>query len=297
MTIQEAYREGRKDLREAGIAEADLDAWYLLEYVSGISRTQFYSHPEKELSEEEKIRYAHCLRKRRERVPIQHITGTQEFMGLPFLVNDSVLIPRQDTEILVEEGLKLIRTGRLPCYKGQLPVLDLCTGSACVLLSILHHATDEKKCVSDMELARIQGVGADISEKALNVAAKNAHCLGISAQFVKGDLFENVSGRFSMILSNPPYIPTEEIDHLQEEVRFYDPRIALDGKEDGLFFYRSIIGESKNYLLPGGYLIFEIGSSQANEVAYLMSQAGYGDIVVKKDLAGLDRVVSGRYIK
>ena len=121
--------------------------------------------------------------------------------------------------------------------------------------------------------------------------------MGIDAEFIQGDLFENISGTFGVILSNPPYIRTEEIESLQDEVRLHDPRLALDGKEDGLYFYRRIIRESRDYLLPGGYLMFEIGYDQAEDVGNLMSEAGYADITVKKDLVGLDRVVCGRYIR
>ena len=137
-------------------------------------------------------------------------------------------------------------------------------------------------------------VGSDISKEALAVAVENAKKLGIEAKFVQGDLFENVEGSFDMILSNPPYIRTSEIERLQEEVRFHDPIKALDGKEDGLYFYRIIVKESRQYLKRGGWLIFEIGSDQAEAVKTLLQEAGYENIEVKKDLAGLDRVVIGK---
>ena len=155
-------------------------------------------------------------------------------------------------------------------------------------LSMLHYVRRKRKI-------DIYGVGSDISKEALAVAVENAKKLGIEAKFVQGDLFENVEGSFDMILSNPPYIRTSEIERLQEEVRFHDPIKALDGKEDGLYFYRIIVKESRQYLKRGGWLIFEIGSDQAEAVKTLLQEAGYENIEVKKDLAGLDRVVYGMY--
>ena len=246
----------------------------------------FYAYPEKELTEEEKIQYEECIKRRAERIPLQHITGVQEFMGLPFLVNEHVLIPRQDTEVLVEQALCLLEKEKK--HKEIVRILDLCTGSGCILLSMLHYVRRKRKI-------DIYGVGSDISKEALAVAVENAKKLGIEAKFVQGDLFENVEGSFDMILSNPPYIRTSEIERLQEEVRFHDPIKALDGKEDGLYFYRIIVKESRQYLKRGGWLIFEIGSDQAEAVKTLLQEAGYENIEVKKDLAGLDRVVYGMY--
>lgn len=287
MTLAGAYTEGRERLNRAGVPEADLDAWYLLEYVSGVGRASFYADPNREMEEGGYEEYLACLEKREARIPLQHITGSQEFMGLSFHVDEHVLIPRQDTEILVEEALELLKKDPVADREGKLRILDMCTGSGCILISVLHYMR-KGAC-------NIEGTGADLSEDALAVAKKNAVSLGAEARFVQGDLFENVSGRFGMILSNPPYIPSAEIETLQEEVRLHDPRAALDGREDGLYFYRRITEESKEYLLSGGYLIFEIGCSQAEEVSGMMRQAGFTDIIVKKDLAGLDRVVYGRY--
>ena len=215
-----------------------------------------------------------------------NIQFVQEFMGLPFLVNEHVLIPRQDTEVLVEQALCLLEKEKK--HKEIVRILDLCTGSGCILLSMLHYVRRKRKI-------DIYGVGSDISKEALAVAVENAKKLGIEAKFVQGDLFENVEGSFDMILSNPPYIRTSEIERLQEEVRFHDPIKALDGKEDGLYFYRIIVKESRQYLKRGGWLIFEIGSDQAEAVKTLLQEAGYENIEVKKDLAGLDRVVYGMY--
>lgn len=276
LTLQQIYREGKETLERAGIAEAELDAWYLLEYVTGISRASYYGDPGRVVSEEDLCRYRECIEKRAVHIPLQHITGEQEFMGLSFRVNDQVLIPRQDTETLVEEALKYAMPG--------MRVLDLCTGSGCILISLLHFCPG------------LTGVGSDISAEALKMARTNGQRLHVEerAQWLCGDLFEKVAGAFDLIISNPPYIRSAEIEELQEEVRLYDPRIALDGAEDGLLFYRRIIEESKSYLKNGGRLLFEIGCDQGRDVAELLENAGYTEVSVKKDLAGLDRVAAGR---
>lgn len=279
LEIQAAYREGCKRLKAAGVPDAGLDAWYLLENVTGISRAFYYGHPEYEISEEEEEQYFSYIGKRCARVPLQHLTGEQEFMGLPFYVNEHVLIPRQDTEILVETALER----KLPGMK----ILDMCTGSGCILVSLLKHKP----------LKGISGVGCDISSEALLAAERNAkrHC--VDAAFLQGDLFEALpeGERFDLIVSNPPYIPTADIEGLMEEVRVHDPRIALDGKEDGLFFYRRIAKESAGYIKKGGWLLFETGCGQTEAVSAMMREQGYTGVSVKKDLAGLDRVVYGMY--
>ena len=275
LTLQQIYREGTSKLKEAGIREAALDAWYLLEFATGISKASYYGDPDKEIKEEEAARYLGYIEIRKSRIPLQHITKEQAFMGYPFYVDEHVLIPRQDTETLAEEALKVLKPG--------MEVLDLCTGSGCILISLM------KMCKG------LYGTGSDISEEALEVARKNACRLEVNATFIRSSLFEHISGRYDLIVSNPPYIRTSVIQELQEEVRLHDPFIALDGKEDGLYFYREIIKAGGGYLKPGGYLMFEIGYDQGTEVASLMEKHGYRNIMVKKDLAGLDRVVSGMY--
>lgn len=284
LTLTQLYKEGAKKLKDAGIGDAVLDAWYLLEYVTGISKAMYYADPEREVSPESAQKYMEYIEKRSGRIPLQHITGEQGFMGYSFLVNEHVLIPRQDTEVLVEEAMKVIRPG--------MRILDMCTGSGCILLSILK-MEKERYYISDLE-----GTGADISGDALKVAEKNRERLGVDATFLQSDLFENISGEemYDVIVSNPPYIQTSVIEGLEEEVRLHDPYIALDGKEDGLFFYRKIIEDAKKYLKPHGWLLFEIGYDQAEAINQLMEAAGFEQIIVKKDLAGLDRVVSGRLL-
>lgn len=296
MTLKDAYNAAKKELETAGILEAALDAWYLLEYVVGITRTVYFAEPGKTIDDGQYREYMELTAKRASRIPLQHLTGEQEFMGLTFQVNENVLIPRQDTEILVETALELIQKEGVPVSGKILRLLDLCTGSGCILISLMHYL--RKKGAGSRagySILDVQGVGADISEQALATAKKNAAMHQIEASFEQGDLFETVSGTFGMILSNPPYIRTAEIGRLQEEVRLHDPVCALDGKEDGLYFYRRIVEESRQYLEKGGILIFEIGYDQAEDVTELMDQAGFSDIRIRKDLAGLDRVVFGRY--
>lgn len=277
LTLQTLYREGQIQLKDSGIEEYQLDAWYLLEYVTGISKASYYGDPNRELSAAQAEEYRKCIEKRSERIPLQHITGVQEFMGHEFFVNEHVLIPRQDTEILVEHALDKVEDGK--------KVLDMCTGSGCILLSILKRY-------------QVQGTGADISSEALQVAERNRKHLALpQVEWLQSDLFEKIEEKYDVIVSNPPYIQTGVIESLQEEVRLHDPYIALDGKEDGLYFCRRIIEDAKAYLEDGGWLLFEIGYDQAEPVTRLMEQAGYSEIHVKKDLSGLDRVAGARYNK
>lgn len=293
MTYRELYDKGCCVLTTAGIEEAALDARLLLEYVCHTDRNELLVHGERPVKEEQGEMYLQLIEKRRERIPLQHLTGEQDFMGLTFLVNEHVLIPRQDTEILAEAVLKELHDG--------MSILDMCTGSGCILISLLHYTNG------------CQGVGADISEKALEVAGENARRLlgqdvsalqkiglsdeqGNGATFLQSDLFENITGKYDVIVSNPPYIRSKVIPTLMPEVREHEPLQALDGADDGLRFYRQIIAESRAYLARGGKLYFEIGFDQAEAVSGLMRKAGFQEVTVLKDYAGLDRVVYGTYI-
>lgn len=281
MTLLEAYRDGTARLAEAGIADAHLDAWYLLDHVTGISRAMYYVRQNETMPEPEWQKYAELIRKRAGRIPLQHITGQQEFMGLVFAVNEHVLVPRQDTEVLVETVQQYLRSG--------MDILDLCTGSGCILVSLC-------KCpAAAYDATTLRGTGSDISKEALRVAEENAKNHGVDVALVQSDLFEQIAGIYDVIVSNPPYIPTKEIEELEEEVRLHDPMLALDGREDGLYFYRKITEESPSHLKDGGMLFFEIGCDQAEAVSELMREAGFAQVKVKKDLAGLDRVVFGVY--
>lgn len=273
MTYREAIGLGEKILIMAGIADAKTDAWMLLEMAAKIDRNYYYMHMDDEITKEQLEEYEWVLKKRSEHIPLQYIVGETEFMGLPFKVNSSVLIPRQDTETLVEEALKVAKPG--------MKVLDMCTGSGCIIISILHYGKE------------LEGYASDISRHAINVAKENAKLNQVAVSFETGDLFDHIKGKYDIIVSNPPYIRTEEIAKLMPEVQNFEPYDALDGKEDGLFFYRRIVEQAGNYLNPGGHLLFEIGYDQGEDVSELMEQAGFKNVRVIKDLAGNDRVVTG----
>lgn len=273
MNYRKLYETGKDRLEKAGIQEAALDARLLLEEVCRTDRNTLLVHGDRAVTEEEETQFRIFIERRSTHEPLQQITGWQEFMGLRFSVTEDVLVPRQDTETLVEEVMRYLRDG--------MEILDVCTGSGCILLSLLRYSNG------------CRGVGCDISEKALAVAGQNAKELGISAQFIQSDLFESIEGRFEYIVSNPPYIRKDMIPTLMEEVRDHEPLIALDGGEDGLDFYRKITREATEHLYSGGMLFFEIGYDQGEAVKNLLLEDGYTDVEVHQDLAGLDRVVTG----
>ena len=277
MTYREAVNYGSQMLAMADIAESKTDAWLLLEMACRIDRSFYYLHMEEELPEEQFSEYEIALKKRAEHVPLQYITGETEFMGLKFRVNSGVLIPRQDTETLVEEVLKAVKPG--------MRVLDLCTGSGCVIVSILHNAEN------------VEGFATDISRQALNVAKENARLNETSVIFERSDLFDHVTGTFYMIVSNPPYIPTDVIEGLEPEVRDYEPRMALDGSEDGLLFYRRIAAEGRPYLKDGASVYLEIGHDQGEAVKEILEEAGFTKVRIIKDTAGKDRVAAAVWKK
>lgn len=282
MTYKEFYEYGKQKLEAAGVVEAALDARLLLEYICRTDRNELILHADRERSSMEEQFYRTVIEKRADRVPLQYIVGEQEFMGLRFKVNEQTLIPRQDTEILVEEALHRLSDG--------MRILDLCTGSGCILLSLLKYSNE------------CEGVGIDISKKALMIARENAEWLQMEAAFLEGDLFaplaDFVSDKttdrlFDMVVSNPPYIPTAVIDTLMPEVREHEPVMALDGGEDGLSFYRKIVAEAPNHMRKGASLLFEIGCEQGEAVMSLMQKTGFEQVEIFRDYAGLDRVISG----
>ena len=280
MTYRECYEQGCRTLQAAGIEEAALDARLLLEAVCGTDRNDLLVHGEQPVAPEAEEKYLNWIRQRAEHIPLQQLTGEQGFMGLTFSVNEHVLIPRQDTEILVEEVLKELHDG--------MRVLDMCTGSGCILLSLLHYSND------------CEGLGVDLSAEALKVAGRNVLKVltpekAEHAHFLQSDLFEKVEGKFEIIVSNPPYIASAEVEKLMPEVRDHEPRMALDGTEDGLLFYRRIIKEAGKHLVNSGMLFFEIGYDQGQAVSELMRAGGYREVQVVQDYAGLDRVVLGTY--
>ena len=274
MTYKQALEKGIKLLEAERIIDARIDAWYLLSYVSQLTKAKYFLVQNEEIDELTLFKYKEVLLKRSEHVPLQHITGEQEFMGINFWVNEHVLIPRQDTETLVEEALKVTPSGS--------HVLDLCTGSGCVIISLVVLGQG------------IIGAGIDISDEAIAVARDNGNRLAPGRiDFIKGNLWNPVLGKYNTIVSNPPYIPTEDIKGLAEEVKDHEPLIALDGAEDGLFFYRQIVGHAAEYLASDGWLLVEIGFDQGPDVYALFVENGFKDVEVVKDLAGNNRVVKG----
>ena len=273
MTYRELFEYGKKQLEDAGIEEAALDARLLLEYICHTDRNALLVHGDSVRSDLEEQFYRMVIEKRAQRIPLQHITGQQEFMGLTFKVNEHVLIPRQDTEILVEEAMRYLSDG--------MRILDICTGSGCILLSLLKYSNE------------CEGLGVDISDDALAVARENAQNLGLEAEFRHSDMLEKVECKFDMIVSNPPYIETAVIDTLMPEVREHEPMLALDGREDGLYFYRRIVEQCTSYMTRGARLFFEIGYDQGEAVKNMMIHKGFCEVEIIKDYAGLDRVVTG----
>ena len=279
MNYKDAYLNATEELTRAGISEAKLDARLLLEYVCATDHSALLTHPERELTEAEEKTYEGYIQRRVSREPVAYILGNWEFMGLNFKVSSDVLIPEQDSEFLVEEALR-------HCEDGM-RILDLCTGSGCIGLSVLNYTNDTK------------AVCTDISAAALSVAKENADKLGISDRvtFIETDLFPKESSeKFDVIVSNPPYIRSDVIEGLAPEVKDFEPRLALDGSEDGLVFYRRIAEKAPEYLFSSGYLILEIGYDQAEDVKKLLEDKGcYHGIEVIQDYSGNDRVIKACY--
>ena len=274
-TLTGLLKKGQEILVQAGIEEAGLDARLLLEYITGKSRAYYLAHGEECVTKETADRYLELVTGRSQHIPLQHLTHQAFFMGYEFYVNEEVLIPRQDTETLVEEALRLLKGRQKP------RVLDMCTGSGCIIISMVRN------------LPNIEAYGGDISRQAINAAKENAKLNQTAVIFERSNLYEAFSGKFDVIVSNPPYIPSAEIPNLMPEVRDFEPHQALDGLEDGLYFYRKIIAGSVEYLNEDGILCLEIGCEQASAVTEMMKHFGFKDITVVQDLAGLDRVVRG----
>ncbi len=275
------YEQGRDRLLQAGVADAETDAWYLLSECFSISRMTYLMERETvlELSEEAVACYEEQIEKRASHIPLQHLTGEQEFMGYPFFVNEHVLIPRQDTETLVETVLELTKG------KKGLSLLDMCTGSGCIAISLALEGQGRFETVT----------GVDLSPDALTVARENGRRLNVEIEWIQSDMFTGILPvKVDVLVSNPPYIRPEVVDALMAEVRDHEPRMALEGGADGLDFYRILAKHAPMVLNPGGYLAVEIGHDQGEEVSALFEEAGLRDVFVRKDLAGLDRVVVGQ---
>ena len=281
MTVKEVREKIQKRLQKAGIEDFEYEVWMLLEWKLGIGRAEYFMDPDREIPDKAWMSLNEVLRERERRVPLQYLMGSCEFMGYTFEVDERVLIPRQDTECLVELAVEKIR--QTLREQASCQVLDLCTGSGCIGISVKLLCPEAEVTLSD------------VSEGALDVAKKNAWNLGASVRTIESDLFENIQGSYDYILSNPPYIPSRVIEGLMPEVREFEPRIALDGTEDGLYFYRAIAEDAVGYLRPGGWLIFEIGQEQGEDLLSILREQGFENTEIKKDLAGLDRIAVGRW--
>ena len=279
-TIAEALREGKMRLKAAGKEAYAFEAELLLEKAAGLNRTALFLRGEEVLSEEVLAVYEGFLQEREQGRPTQYILGEWEFMGLPFCVGEGVLIPRADTEVLVETILEKQQA------EPMKSILDIGTGSGCIPISLGHYGKFE----------HIMAV--DISPKALGYATKNAHDNHIKIDFYESDLFTNLpaewKGNLDAIVSNPPYIPKKDIEELMTEVKDFEPMNALDGGEDGLDFYRAIVEQGREWLKDGGWLFFEIGYDQGEDLRNLLQEFVYTEVEVRQDLAGLDRVALGR---
>lgn len=274
MTIKQAITKGMIMLKSNNVESPKLKARLLLQYVLDKPRQYIIVYDNKEIDKQQQWQYFVNIEKLTKGIPLQHITHRQEFMKMDFFVDENVLIPRSDTEILVEEVIKIAQKYNSP------RILDLCTGSGAIAISL-------KKFVSNADITAV-----DISEKALEIAQKNAEKLEAKINFVKSDLFDKLDNKkFDIIVSNPPYIRKDEIKKLSEEVQ-KEPKIALDGGEDGLDFYRIIAEQAINYLKTGSFLCFEIGYNQKNDVIKIIEdEQNYKNTYCKKDLYGNDRII------
>ena len=274
MTIKQAITKGMIVLKSNNVESPKLKARLLLQYVLDKPRQYIIVYDNKEIDKQQQWQYFVNIEKLTKGVPLQHITHRQEFMKMDFFVDENVLIPRPDTEILVEEVIKIAQKYNSP------RILDLCTGSGAIAISL-------KKFVPNADITAV-----DISEKALEIAQKNAKKLETKINFLKSDLFDKLNNKkFDIIVSNPPYIRKDEIKKLSEEVQ-KEPKIALDGGEDGLDFYRIITEQAINYLKTGSFLCFEIGYNQKNDVIKIIEdEQNYKNTYCKKDLYGNDRII------
>ncbi len=285
VTIERLLREGIKKLIDADISTPVLDADVLLYNILGVERAYLYMHREREVSEKTRKKFWDGIEKRAKHMPIQYIVNRQEFMGLDFRIEEGVLIPRGDTEILVEKILDIYKDNY---YPDMAKIIEIGTGSGVIAVSLA-------KYIDNCSITAI-----DICSNALNVAVKNAnlHNVEDKIKFYLGNLFEPIDKKgeyknYDFIVSNPPYISRSEINTLGTKVKNYEPYLALDGGEDGLDFYRKIIPKSMDFLRKGGRLLFEIGCKQGKDVSKILDRYGFKNIDILQDLAGLDRVVVG----
>ena len=278
MTYDEALKNAYVLLEKAQVPDFRHDAELLMEYAAGVDSAHLLLNREEQMSEQVRGSFERLLERRLQREPLQYILGSWEFMGLKFKCGPECLIPRQDTELLAMTAITAVRDFRTA---GEVRLLDLCTGSGCVIISVKHYEE------------RIRAFGADISSEALEAARKNAEMNGTEVDFRLSDMFGAFEKeQFDIITANPPYIETDVIEGLNPEIRVFEPRIALDGGTDGLKHYRSIAAGALDHLVSGGRLLLEIGDTQGEAVFSLLEDSGYAGVGIRKDLAGLDRVVT-----
>lgn len=275
------YAEFKKKLLDAGIKDKDEADWLIATQLNVPKlKIKFIKHISfKEYKDLQKV-----LKRRLKGEPISKIFGYTEFYGLKILINKNVLSPRQETEILAEQAIKITERAIKTIGENNFNVLDLCTGSGAIAISI------KKNTIANV-------VASDISRKALKIAKINAENNSAKIEFVKSNLFQNLKGKqFDIIVSNPPYIESEEIKRLQTEVKNYDPKLALDGGNDGLNFYKKIITEAPKHLTPNGRILFEVGYNQSEIVKKLLTE-NFKDIIIVKDFNNIDRVVMAQFKK
>ena len=278
MNIEEILKKEINNLKQNNIENSTLKAKILLANILNVKKEYLLIHSEEEIKQEDKIKYENCIKELIKGKPLQYITNKQEFMGLDFYVDENVLIPQPDTEILVEKTIEIAETTQ----KNK--ILDMCTGSGCIAISLAK------------KINNTQIIAVDISNNALNVANKNAINNNVEnkIKFINSDMFNNIEEKFDIIVSNPPYIETETINKLEIEVQ-NEPHLALDGGIDGLKFYKTIANNAFKYLNENGYLLLEIGYNQQNSVTQLLQDIGkYKDIETVKDLGGNYRIVIAR---
>lgn len=261
-----------------GVANARLETEWLLCEALSLDRVGLYLNFDKPLEESELLAYRSMVARRAKREPLQHILGSQEFMGLEFRTTSAALIPRHDTAVLVAAALQVA--------PAAAKVLDIGSGSGCVAITLAKN------------IPGAVVVSVDISSAALDLARRNAELNTVSVDFRQGSLFKAVQGeRFDLIVSNPPYIPAAEIDTLEPEVSMFEPRVALDGGADGLDFFRQIIPAAPEYLHPDGWLLVEVGAGQSGAVTELFAKQGFSALFSVKDPGGIDRIVAGQLKK
>lgn len=285
MKIKDVLKNGIETLNQNNIDDASLKARMLLANILDKNKEYLVIHGDEEISEKISKYYMEKIERLKAHEPIQYIIKNQEFMGFDFYVDENVLIPQPDTENLVEEVLSIVDSREKEFKYKKMYILDLCTGSGAIAISLSKILNSDKILI----------YGSDISEKALKIAEDNSLQNCTKVVFLKSNIFENINEnyKFDIIVSNPPYIETKTIEGLSEEVK-KEPHIALDGGEDGLYFYKEIIKNAKKYLNPDGYLAFEIGYNQREQVEKLLEENGYKSIYSRKDLSGNDRVVVGK---